>query len=161
MATNSFQKKVQQANRRIERIKDAGMQPITLKSPANIIERFVEKKGTSKEGRIKSWKQVSLEYGKEITKEEYEQSIEDFLNSYYGKQTYFNEAYKYYSERIIDQLIEEGYDNEEISRLYNLPKKEFIDKINEAHEKAKNDKDSGGSSNSFYYYLFQYSDEKE
>ena len=160
MATNSFQKKVQQANRRIARIKEAGLQPITLKSPADLIERFVERKGTSREGELKTWAQVRLEYDN-ITKEEYEKSISEFLESDYGKQTYFKEAVNYYSERIINQLIEAGYDDEDISRLYNLPKKEFIKMVERASELAKADKDSGGSSNSFYYYLFQYNDEQD
>lgn len=160
MSTNSFQKKIQQANKRIERIKEAGLQPITLKSPADLIEKFVERKGTSREGELKTWGQVKSEFDN-ITREEYEKSITDFLESDYGKQTYFKEAVNYYSERIINQLIESGYDEEDISRLYKLPKREFIKLVERASELAKSDKDSGGSSNSFYYYLFQYNDEQD
>lgn len=161
MPNQSFEQKLKAANIRIRRIKEAGMQPITLKSPADIIRNYVEKKGTSQEGEFKTWKQVKEKYGDKISQEEYEQAITEFLSGEYGQQTYFREAFAYYSERIITQLIEAGFEDEEISKLYNLPKRAFIEAIEKASLRAKEDKDMGGSSNSFYYYIYQYLDTKE
>ena len=155
----SIQDIVRQANKRIEKIKEFGMQPITLKSPANIIEKFVEPKGTSREGQIKTWAQVRLEYDG-ISMREYENAVREFLQGEYGGQTYVKGAFEYYKNNVVNQMTEMGYDDLEINRLEKLSKKDFISAIDYASEMASRDRIEKGDSGSFYQYIIDYLDNK-
>lgn len=157
----SIQELVRQANRRIDRIKSIGMQPVTLKSPADSIRIYIEEKGTSREGQFKTWAQIRLEHS-DITIEKYEKDIKDFLLSSYGEQTTVRGSFNYYRESVINHLQESNYfEDIDVERLYRLPKQEFIELINNAHQAGAEAKDKGGSSDSFYYYIYDYLDNME
>lgn len=145
---------IKSINRRIQRIKDAGMRPVTITSAADIVERVVERKGTSKEGEFKSYKQVKLEIPS-ITREEYENIIKEFISSDYGKQTYYyesvNRTYQEGLARISGWSDNYQYTKEFLSTLSkkDLIKflREFGDKMEDAKRLAKESSDYTYSSN--------------
>lgn len=154
-----FNSMIKNANKRIETIKEYGMQPITLKSPADKIRRFIEPKGTSMEGQFKTYAEVRSD-NPSITREEYENVIKSFLDSPYGSQTYFSEAFKYY-EKIINQLEEiEMFEEQDIKNMQKLSRREFIEMVEKAGELSNAERKEYGTSGSFYEYIYQYLEER-
>lgn len=114
-------------NKRIKNIKAYGLTPITLKAPANIIEKIVSPKGTSNEGLIMSYKEASFiafnARNERLTLDEYNRSLNIFMNQY-ENQTYTAGA--------INAAYREG-----IKKLEWIFDKfpEFSEKVNELSEK--------------------------
>ena len=84
-------------NKRLQRIKDLGLTPVTLKSPSDITEKIIYQKGTGNEGLIMSYNQAAFlaynERNEQLTIEEYNKSIQIFMEDY-KEQTYVEGAYK-------------------------------------------------------------------
>lgn len=143
-------------NQSIEDIKSHGLQPITLKSPADIIEKFIEPKGTSKEGQFKTYTQYIDQYGY-ITEEQYESVITDFIAEY-AEQFDLRGAIEYKAEETIARL-EKFIPDETMSRIYEMTDDEIVKMIQWVGETTNEAKANGAMSDVFYYYLEQYLDD--
>lgn len=157
---SSISQIIRNANKRIQHIKDAGMEPITLKSPANVIEKFIEPKGTSREGLFKTWSQVREEFD-DITKLEWEEIMLNFLGGKYGKQTSFSDALDYNVERA-ELIVEMFADEDYLKKFYKLSKREKVNLIRDAGEAADFAEKNGHpyGSGYFYHYIYDYLDTK-
>lgn len=132
MKTNKEYIKV---NKRLHRIKDMGLTPITLKSPSDIAQKIVYQKGTGNEGLIMSYKEASFmaqnDRNETLTIEEYNKSVETFMREY-SEQTYVEGALDQAIERAKGTLhyIQEniGEFNPEID-IDSLSKREIIDML--------------------------------
>lgn len=150
MASNT----IKNVNRRIANIKKHGLIPITLKSPADLIENFIHPKGTGIEGEFKSRKQYMFEHGY-ISKEEYENTIMGFINEY-EEQLNTRGALRYQAERVLSSLENAGmYDD----RLDNMTPAQIIKMIQVVGEATNDKKRAGYDSSSFYYLLTAYLDD--
>lgn len=128
-------------NKRLQRIKDMGLTPITLKSPSDIAQKIVYQKGTGNEGLIMSYKEASFmaqnDRNETLTIEEYNKSVETFMREY-NEQTYIEGALDQAIERAKGTLhyIQEniGDINPEID-IDNLSKREIVDMLQYAGDR--------------------------
>lgn len=151
-----FSEYVENINKSIREIKEFGLQPITLKSPANIIEKFIEPKGTKTEGEFKTYDQYVEEYGY-ITEEEYQSYIRNFIGEY-ENQLNLTGAIKWQSEAILERLdgvLDEDY----YEMVAGMDRADLIEMIQKAGMSTNEAVRSGYDSSVFYYYLIQYIDD--
>lgn len=146
---------INQVNKDIKEIKEFGLQPVTLKSPANIIEKFIEPKGTSREGEFKTYEQYISEHGY-ISQEEYNNYVMNFIADYHS-QLYLEGAIDYQVKAVIHSL-EDRVSDDFMASLETMSKEDLIDLIREAGEAANEAVRNGGYSDIFYYYLEQFRD---
>ena len=148
---------VYNVNKRIGRIKEAGLQPITLKSPADLIEKFIHERGTSKEGLFKTYAEYVREYGY-IDRELYYNIIEDFFNVY-ENQLNVKGAMKYAAQRA-RHLLEDRYNNLDIDfDVEEISERELVDIVSKAGRETNERVKNGETSDIFYYLLEKYMDE--
>lgn len=151
-----FSEYVENINKSIREIKEFGLQPVTLKSPANIIEKFIEPKGTKNEGEFKTYDQYIEEYGY-ITEEEYQSYIRNFIGEY-ENQLNLTGAIKWQSEAILERLdgvLDEDY----YEMVAGMDRADLIEMIQKAGMSTNEAVRSGYDSSVFYYYLIQYIDD--
>lgn len=153
-------------NKRIERIKDFGLVPITLKAPSNIIEKIVNQKGTSVEGLIMSFSEAqftaSSERNEQLTLDEYNKSLNIFMK-YYESQTYMSgaidQAYED-SKRILKWLNKEDKNPELYEQIYKMDKRSVVKMLIDVGEEIDNITDSTtsgyGSDGDFYRLAYQW-----
>lgn len=119
-------------NKRLQRIKDLGLTPITLKSPSDITEKFMYEKGTGKEGLIMSYDEARFmalnTRNEQLTIEEYNHSIEVFMRDF-GEQTYVQGAVDRAYEIGI-KILDSVYDNPRIPITKDYEKLNKKDLIN-------------------------------
>lgn len=149
----TFQDVIEDVNRNIREIKEFGLQPVTLKAPANIIEKFIEPKGTSSEGEFKTYDQYVEEYGY-ITEEEYETYVASFIVEYTDQLT-LEGAIKWQAEAILDRL-EGNIDEYYYDQLANLDRADLVEIIQKAGMATNEAVRNGFESSIFYHYLIQY-----
>lgn len=134
-------------NKRIQRIKEKGLTPITLKSPSDITQKFMYEKGTGKEGLIMSYNEASFmanTRNETLTVEEYNKSIEVFMNSY-AEQTYVQGAYNEAYERakgVIHFISENINDINPDFDIDKLSKKDVVEMLKYAGERMNELKDA-------------------
>lgn len=128
MKTNKDYIKV---NQRLQRIKDLGLTPVTLKSPSDITEKFMYQKGTSNEGLIMSYSEAAFmalnDRNENLTIEEYNHSIEVFMRDF-GEQTYVQGALDRAYEIGI-KILDSVYENPKIpisNEYKDLNKKDLV-----------------------------------
>ena len=146
---------LKQVNQDIKEIKEFGLQPVTLKSPANIIEKFIEPKGTSREGEFKTYEQYISEYGY-ISQEEYNNYVMNFIADYHS-QLYLEGAIEYQAQAVLNSL-EGRVSDDLLSKIETMSREDLIDLIREAGEAANEAVRNGAYSDIFYYYLEQFRD---
>ena len=161
-----FSRKLRNLNLRIENIQKSGLQPVTLKSPADIIERFVNRKGTSAEGKIKTYNQYvrdeikSAERAKTepkiVTKEEYQSLISSFVDDYSDQLTVLGNL-RYQARAIMHKMdvaiSKTAIDDDLYEKLSSLKKKDLIDLIKKAGEESNQGKKDGAYGSSEFYVL--------
>ena len=158
-----FQKLLKNVNRRIDRIKESGLQPVTLKTPADIIEQFVEKKGTSEEGRIKTYREYLKSRGDNpiISEAEYMTKIKDFVFNYDEQLTVYGNIRYQYESALAKMLIgnERGQITDSLmDDLSKISKRDMIELIIRAGEETNTGVIRGDyDSEQFYYLLAKYS----
>lgn len=131
---------IRNINKRIKRIKSFGLTPVTLKSPADIIEKIVNQKGTGTEGLIMTYQEAQFtalhERNEQLTLEDYNDSLRTFMEGY-ENQTYvqgaINEAYRVGKEIIkwiynpeINKKLNDPYVSSIIERIDTLNKRELV-----------------------------------
>ena len=149
----NFKQILRQVNQDISEIKNFGLQPITLKSPANIIEKLIQPKGTSAEGEFKTYEQYISEYGY-ISEQEYSTYVMDFIADYH-EQLNLKGAVDYQLKWALANL-EGRVEDDVFSRIETLTKEELIRLIQMAGEDANETVRNGGYSDIFYYFIEQY-----
>lgn len=141
-------------NRRIENIKSAGLQPITLKSPADLMERFIHEKGTGKEGTFKTYAEYTRQYGY-IDEQLFYNMIEDFFDLYKG-QLNVKGAKAYAATRARELLIDRFGYSYDIDVILDMKDKDLYDLISKVGRETNERVRNGETSDVFYYLLEEY-----
>lgn len=143
------------ANNDIREIKEFGLQPITLKSPANIIEKLIHPKGTSNEGEFMTYSEYINKFGY-ISKSEFYDSILEFISNY-SSQLNLEGAIDYQADIVLNK-VDNKLSDDTIYHLANMDKQDLIELIRMAGYAANVAVRNGATSDVFYYYIEQYID---
>ena len=159
-------------NQRLQRIKDLGLTPITLKSPSDITQKFMYEKGTGKEGLIMSYNEASFmaqnDRNEQLTIEEYNKAIDLFIREF-GEQTYVKGAIDYAYERgkgVLNYISENIGDINPDFDIDKLSKRQVVEmlqyagnKINELKVVEQMNYKNGNSPTEFLDYVDQWYEE--
>ena len=111
-------------NQRIWNIKNTGIQPITSRPISAIYRPIIARKGAWNEGTILNYSQAKRQYknitGKDLTKEQYNEILSDFVNSDVNKRLTVSNSINEYiemSEYILRNQLKDSPFAKKIQRL--------------------------------------------
>lgn len=156
-------------NKRLQRIKDMGLTPITLKSASDIAQKIISPMGMSDEGLILSYKDASKmardDRNEQLTIEEYNKTVQLFMREF-GEQTYQQGAIDYAYERgkgVLHYISENIGDINPDFDINKLSKRQVVEmlqyagnKINELKVVEQMNYKNGNSPTEFLDYVDQW-----